>query len=94
VNDIDELFDSKEFCETYLAENIRLQFIEEVCRVMEEKGINRKALVYKSGLSASNVKKMFKTQGSFKPENLARLAYGVGCRVIIILDDLENNIKK
>lgn len=72
--DIDELFDDKKNGDTYWIERAKIDFTEEICKRMEEQGINRKELASRIGSSAAYVTKILRGNANFTLESMVKIS--------------------
>ena len=76
-----DLFAEAEKLPEYWAAGLEIEFTEELCRVMEERGISRAELARRAGTSAAYVTKVLRGSTNFTLATMAKLARALGMEV-------------
>lgn len=81
VTSFEELFAIAEKQPEYWQQHAMLDFAEETCRIMDEKGISRAELARRIGKSPAYVTQILRGDTNFTIGTMVRLAQALGCRL-------------
>jgi len=69
---------------------LKMIFVEEICRVMEEKNINITQLAKKMNMERKYVKRILNEKSRFNFDMMARIAIALDCEIKIQLERRKN----
>jgi transcriptional regulator with XRE-family HTH domain len=80
-----ELVRSVENDPEYLVEEVKLSFAEELCRLMEERGVTRAQLAERMSVSRAYITRILGTDYNLTAETMVKVARALGARVSLRL---------
>jgi transcriptional regulator with XRE-family HTH domain len=75
------LFQAAEDRPEYWQQDAILDFAEELCRLMEEKGVSRAELARRIGKSPAYITEVLRAESNFTIGTMTRLGMALGCRL-------------
>ena len=78
---LNEIFDDGSESNTYWVELAKIEFTEEICKCMEDKGVSRKDLAGLMGTSPAYITKMLKGNVNFTLETMVKVTRALGCEL-------------
>jgi transcriptional regulator with XRE-family HTH domain len=78
----------------YLAEEVKLSFAEELCRLMEERGVTRAQLAKRIGVSRAYITRILGTDYNLTAETMVKVAQALGARVSLHLESSAAGLRR